>query len=167
MPCLGRFTPGKVTLYPLYRRLGGPQGRSGRVRESSLPQGFDHRTVQPVASRYTDWAIPALDKLVEGSKMLIYDEWWRVWIDVAVCKFLKLYSGVYINISKPQGTSANVLGNLLKIRNKCVPNSRVNWYFARLFGECYKILLTWCRWSREPQKQRLSLTLDRAFKFMI
>ena len=23
------------------------------------PQGFDSRTVQPVASRYTDWAIPA------------------------------------------------------------------------------------------------------------
>ena len=47
------------TRYPFYRRLGGPQGRSGLVRKSSLPQGFDPRTVQPVASRYTDWAIPA------------------------------------------------------------------------------------------------------------
>jgi hypothetical protein len=55
----GRFTPGKVTWYPLYRRLGGPQGRrSGRVRKISLPAGFDPRTVQPVASRYTDYAIP-------------------------------------------------------------------------------------------------------------
>jgi hypothetical protein len=51
--------PGK-TRYPLYRRLGGPQGRSGRVRNILLPPGFDPRTVQPVASRYTDWAIPAL-----------------------------------------------------------------------------------------------------------
>ena len=50
--------PGK-TRYPLYRRLGGPQGRSGRVREISLPPGFDPRTVQPVATRYTDWTIPA------------------------------------------------------------------------------------------------------------
>jgi hypothetical protein len=50
--------PGK-TQYPLYRRLGGPQGWSGRVRKISPPQGFDPRTVQPVASRYTDWAIPA------------------------------------------------------------------------------------------------------------
>ena len=50
--------PGK-TQYPLYRRLGGPQGRSGRVRKISPPQGFDPRTVQPEASRYTDWAIPA------------------------------------------------------------------------------------------------------------
>jgi hypothetical protein len=29
-PRPGRFTPGK-TRYPLYRRLGGPQGRSGRI----------------------------------------------------------------------------------------------------------------------------------------
>ena len=49
--------PGK-TRYPLYRRLGGSQGQSGRVRKISPPKGFDPRTVQPVASRYTDWAIP-------------------------------------------------------------------------------------------------------------
>jgi hypothetical protein len=47
------------TRYPLYRRLGGPQGRWGRVRKILIPSEFDHRTVQPVASRYTDWAIPA------------------------------------------------------------------------------------------------------------
>jgi hypothetical protein len=40
----------------LYRRLGGPQGRSGRVRKISPPPGFDPQTVQPVASRCTDWA---------------------------------------------------------------------------------------------------------------
>ena len=34
--------------------LGGPQGRSGRVRNISPPPGFDPRTVQPVAIRYTD-----------------------------------------------------------------------------------------------------------------
>ena len=49
------FTPGK-TRYPLYRRLGGPQGWSGQVRKISPPPGFDPRTVQPVASRYTDYA---------------------------------------------------------------------------------------------------------------
>jgi hypothetical protein len=51
--------PRKETRYPLYRRLGGPQGRSGRVRKISPLPGFDHRTVQPVASRYTDYAIAA------------------------------------------------------------------------------------------------------------
>jgi hypothetical protein len=50
--------PGKAR-HPLYRRLGGPQGRSGRVRKISPPPGFDPRIVQPVTSRYTDWAIPA------------------------------------------------------------------------------------------------------------
>ena len=40
--------PGK-TRYPLYKRLGGPQGRSGQVRKISPPPGFDPRTVQTVA----------------------------------------------------------------------------------------------------------------------
>ena len=52
------LSPGK-TRYPLYRRLGGPQGRYGRVRKFSPPPGLDPRTAKPVASRYTDWAIPA------------------------------------------------------------------------------------------------------------
>ena len=51
--------PSGKTRYPLYRRLGGPQGRSGRVRKISPPPAFDPRTVQSVASRYTDCAIPA------------------------------------------------------------------------------------------------------------
>jgi hypothetical protein len=51
--------PGKETRYPLYRRLGGPQGQSGRVRKILPPTGIDPRTVQIVASRYTDYAIPA------------------------------------------------------------------------------------------------------------
>ena len=50
--------PGK-TRYPLYTRLSGPQGLSGRVWKISPPPGFDPQTVQPVASRYTDWANPA------------------------------------------------------------------------------------------------------------
>ena len=39
------LTPG-MTRYPLYRRLGKPQGRSGRVLKVSPPPGFDPRTVQ-------------------------------------------------------------------------------------------------------------------------
>ena len=55
---LAALPPGR-TRYPLYRRLGRPQGRSGRRRKISPLPVFDPRTVQPVASRYTDWAIPA------------------------------------------------------------------------------------------------------------
>jgi hypothetical protein len=63
-PRLGRFTPGK-TWYPLYKKLGGPLGRSGRVRKISPVPGFDPRTVQPVASRYTEYSIKTLCSLVD------------------------------------------------------------------------------------------------------
>jgi len=50
--------PGK-TRYQLRRRLGGPQGRSGRVRQITPQPGIGTRTVQPVARHSTDWALPA------------------------------------------------------------------------------------------------------------
>jgi hypothetical protein len=53
---LGRTLPPGKTLYSFYRRLGGPQARSGQERKISPPPGFDPRTVQPVGSRYTDCA---------------------------------------------------------------------------------------------------------------
>ena len=45
----GRTLPPGKTRYPLYRKLGGPQGRSP-------PPGFDPRTFQSVGSRYTDYS---------------------------------------------------------------------------------------------------------------
>ena len=51
----GRTLPPGKTRYPFYRRLGGPQGRSGRA-ENLVPTGIRSRTAQPVVSRYTDWA---------------------------------------------------------------------------------------------------------------
>jgi hypothetical protein len=51
----GRTLPPGKTRYPFYRRLGGPQGRSGRS-ENLFPTGIRSRTVQPTVSRYTDWA---------------------------------------------------------------------------------------------------------------
>ena len=52
------FTPEK-TRYPLCRKLGGLRAGMDRCGKSRPPLGFDPRTVQPVAIRYTDWAIPA------------------------------------------------------------------------------------------------------------
>jgi len=49
------FTPGGKTQHPLY---SGPRGRSRQARKISPPPGFDPRTVQSVASRYTDYATP-------------------------------------------------------------------------------------------------------------
>jgi len=54
----GRTLPPGKTRYPLYRRLGGPQGKSRKICGKSRPPPpeFDPRTVQLVASRYTDYA---------------------------------------------------------------------------------------------------------------
>jgi len=48
------LTPGH-TQYPIYRRLGRPQGQSG-WEENLVPTGICSQTVQPVVSHYT--AIP-------------------------------------------------------------------------------------------------------------
>ena len=44
--------PSGKACYPL---LGGPQGHSGSVHETSSPPGPDPRTVQLVASRFTTY----------------------------------------------------------------------------------------------------------------
>jgi len=49
--------PGK-TRYPFYRRLGGPQGRSGRA-ENLVPTGIRSRTVQLVAQSLYRLSYPA------------------------------------------------------------------------------------------------------------
>jgi hypothetical protein len=51
--------PPEKTQYPLYRRLGEPQSQFGQVQKTSPPLGFDPQTIQPIASRYTDYAIPS------------------------------------------------------------------------------------------------------------
>jgi len=51
----GRTLPQGETRYPFYRRLGGPQVRSGQT-ENLVPTGIRSRTAQPVVSRYTDGA---------------------------------------------------------------------------------------------------------------
>jgi hypothetical protein len=64
------FTPlplyprGKSPRYPLDRRLGGPQRQSGQSGEVKIlaPTWTQTPTLclQPVASRYADYAVPAL-----------------------------------------------------------------------------------------------------------
>jgi len=61
-PRPGRILPPGKTRYPLYRRLGGPQSRSGRA-ENLVYTGIRFRTVQPVVSRYTDWVLFNLENL--------------------------------------------------------------------------------------------------------
>ena len=60
MPHPSCFTLGK-TQYPLYKRLDGPQCQSAQVQKicPPPPPGFNPRTIQPIASWYTDYAITA------------------------------------------------------------------------------------------------------------
>ena len=78
------YPPGK-TRYPLYRRLGGPQGRSG-LAENLVPIGIRSRTVQPVVSRYTDWA-------TWPTNMYVY-----IYIYIYICTYIYIYVYIYIYI---------------------------------------------------------------------
>jgi hypothetical protein len=49
----------KETQYPLYRRLGGPQGQVGQVWIFLPPPGFDPQNAQPVVGHYTKYTILA------------------------------------------------------------------------------------------------------------
>jgi hypothetical protein len=62
---------GKSPLYPLDRRLGGPQSWSGCYGEEKNLAPARNRTlaVQPVARCYINWAIPAPQPMHENFKM--------------------------------------------------------------------------------------------------
>jgi hypothetical protein len=81
--------PGK-TRYPLYSRLGGPQGRSGRVRKISPPPEFDPRTVQPVAQSLYRLSYPAHRCTVNQTKKKLCLCAYLLWSDIVtkqhVCK---------------------------------------------------------------------------------
>jgi hypothetical protein len=103
------LTSGKIR-YPLYRRLGGPQGRSGQVRKISPPPGCDPRTVQPVGSLYTDYATRSTYLLsIQRIFRLICPSGKRAWSEIMSCKQSK--SGL-LNLSY-------CISNFEKISLKC------------------------------------------------
>jgi hypothetical protein len=58
------FTPGKDPV-PIVQEAGWAPGPVWiGVENLTPPPGFDPRTFQPIAGRYTDWAIPAPDSAV-------------------------------------------------------------------------------------------------------
>ena len=61
-PC--RFTPRERPGTPCTGGWVGPRTGLDGCGKSRPPPGFDPRTVQPVASRYTGWAIPAAPILI-------------------------------------------------------------------------------------------------------
>jgi len=69
--CPGRTLPPGKSRYPLYRRLGGPQGRSGRS-ENLVPTGIRSQTVQPVAQSLYRLSYPAHICICAGGATLYY-----------------------------------------------------------------------------------------------
>jgi len=64
------FTPRKETQYPLYRRLGGPQGRSRWVQKILPPPRFDPQTVQPKMKGKN--LLIAIHKLTNHMHLILY-----------------------------------------------------------------------------------------------
>jgi len=65
------FSPGK-TRYPLYRRLGGPQGWFEQVWKKMPPPQFDPRTIHPIASCYTDYATQTTIRVGQCNKNVCF-----------------------------------------------------------------------------------------------
>jgi len=81
-------------------RPRGPQGRSGRVRKTSLPPAFDPRTLHPIASGYTGYDVPAHIIQYEGWSESKNKQWifpysvpfssWSPWNGSRMCQIVSL-----------------------------------------------------------------------------
>jgi len=60
-----RYSPVAEPQYPLHRKMSGLRGRCGRVRKTSLPEGFEPRAVQRIDSRRINYAIPTTITLID------------------------------------------------------------------------------------------------------
>jgi hypothetical protein len=82
------YPPGK-TRHPLYSRLGGPQGRSGRERKIAPPPGIDPRTVNPVPVAIpTELSRPTL-QLCTFPFTYINKLAWRCTLEIETCCHIK------------------------------------------------------------------------------
>ena len=115
----------KEIRYPLYMRLGRPQGRSGQVHKISTSSGFEPRTVQPVVNHYTDYAFLAHNCLWSGKliSLLSKRNFTVTWFDVFIphsseyfCYFLTGITTMDCNWSAERGN------------RKCLPHSVSRWF---------------------------------------
>jgi hypothetical protein len=133
----GRSLSPWKTWYPLYRRLGGPQGRSGQVRKILHPPGFDPRTVQPVANRYTDWATRA------GRSRTYEISWLCVCNLVLVIQHAKRMSRIMSSsVACPALPYFYTLSHKRHdFRGKKLPNIKsVFWFSLQMWSETFLIL---------------------------
>jgi hypothetical protein len=125
---------GKSPRYPLDKRLGWLQSQSGRREENSWhykASNTDPSVVQPVPSRYIDYAIPAHDSLVIGK-------------DIPTRHVLLKYRPLYLMelALKPHATVSILFQfNLINITKKYFLKKNVlRIYFAVLFSSFRQML---------------------------
>jgi len=105
------------TQYPLYMRLGGPQGRSGQVWKISPPPGFDPRTVQPRSELPYRLSYPGSQVLKKDCerKILMY-------YGMLLC----VYCWKSTDVSKDHSVSFYTVINLIRVND---PEISTNKYF--------------------------------------
>jgi hypothetical protein len=71
-----RHAPAAFTLekdpVPIVQEAGWTPGPVWTGAENLAPLGFDPRTFQPIASRYTDWATPAPNKSIAWLEKIFF-----------------------------------------------------------------------------------------------
>ena len=141
--------PGK-TRYPLYRRLGGPQGRSGRVRKISPPTGIRSPDSPARSQSLYRLRYPALQSSSQTSSLLSttvhYTNNWS-WYKLPVRFKIHKYRGADKSLARPEMKQANVSVRMAWISFVALPCRKRNLMTVRV-----SILL----------KSRASLTCFRA-----
>jgi len=131
-PTPGLHLPPWKTQYPIYRRLGGPQGRSGRA-EILVPTGIRSQTLQPVVSRYTNWATGSIILIVTSCKLV--DSSWNVMAhgDARVEKWRGNWRMEWVASTLHTTSEHGVSSITTADANISAASSRLNWRPPRRF----------------------------------
>ena len=121
--------PGR-TRYPLYRRLRVvPSVGLDGCGKSRPPPGFDPRTLQPVASCYTSWGIPARSVGTDGCFLQV--------------KVVGTWDGAFFS-----GADFGRMGRFtpLLVLNDFTAGTGISWHllFSKNAGPCAPILIRVC-----------------------
>ena len=137
--------PQGKTRYPLYRRLDRPQCRSGRVRKISPPTGILSPDLPAVASRCTDWAIPAhrrIDKGIEYCECVCSCLSWPINKSHLFCAALycHLWAVLICHILFTLSRKRHNFGNTYWISTVCFEFVMFSWYHLSFQEEFIEII---------------------------
>ena len=174
MPRPGRCDVGKETRCPSYRRLGGPQGLSGRARKISSPTGFDLPALRARRAVYKVSCIVRDLKWTVTCNIITQGCLWKVNVCVGRQEKISIY-GTWTN--RLRSTFPTIIGRArrfaksdYKIRHGCpsawstkAPTARIFMKFS-IFAFS-KIYINSSIFVFQSDKNNLYFTW-RLFKFM-